>query len=304
MRRRSTTHPDASRAPPSPGPDVSLAGVLGALLGGWAATSLALRRPPARLLSEPHLRTNHRGLEIPGTLGILLLWGLAFGGASGLALGWSRGGGAARVLAVVGAGTAMGLLGLLDDVRRESRGGGFLGHLRALRSGHVTTGLVKAGGGGAVGLAAAWTLGRDGPLVLAGGAVVALAANLANLFDLRPGRALKVWLVAFGGLLAARPEAPQLAVVAGLAGAVLAFLPSDLRERGMLGDTGANLAGAALGVVAVATLSPVGLLVLLGVLVLLTGASEMVSFDRVIRRVGPLRAIDRAGRLPEKPSPP
>lgn len=283
---------------------MSLLGVLGALCGGWAATCLALRRPPARLLRKPHLRTNHRGREIPGTLGILLLFGLAFGGASGLALAWSQGEGAVRVLAVVGAGTAMALLGLLDDVRGERRGGGFAGHLRALRSGRVTTGLVKAVGGGAVGLVAAWALGRDGPLVFAGGAVIALAANLANLFDLRPGRALKIWLPALAGLLAARPGAPVLAAVAGLAGAVLAFLPVDLGERGMLGDAGANLAGAVLGVAAVATLGTVGLLVLLGVLVALTGASELISFDRVIRRVPPLRALDRAGRPPEEPSHP
>lgn len=277
-------------------------GILGALLGGWAATCLALRRPSPRLLTGPHLRTNHRGLEIPGTLGILLLCGLAFGGASGLALAWAGGHDPAPVLAVVGAGAAMGALGLLDDVRGEHRGGGFAGHLRALRSGRVTTGLVKAVGGGVVGLLAAWAVGRDDLLVLAGGAVVALAANLANLFDLRPGRALKVWLLAFAGLLAARPAAPELAALAGLAGAVLAFLPTDLGERAMLGDAGANLAGGALGVLAVATLDTIGLLVLLAVLAVLTGASEVVSFDRAIRRVAPLRALDRAGRPPEEPS--
>lgn len=300
MGPRCPNRPDGNPAPPSPVPDVSLAGVLGALCGGWAATCLVLRRPPARLLTGAHLRTNHRGLEIPGTLGVLLLCGLAFGGTSGLAVAWADGGGTVRVLGVVGAGAAMALLGLLDDIRGGSRGGGFAGHLRALASGRVTTGLLKAVGGGAVGLLAAWTVGRTGPFVLAGGVVIALAANLANLFDIRPGRALKVWVLALAGLLAARPSAPELAVLAGLAGSVLAFLPTDLRERGMLGDAGANLAGAVLGVVAVVTLEAVGLLVLLAILVVLTAASEVVSFDRVIRRVGPLRALDRAGRLPEE----
>lgn len=281
-----------------------VAAVLGALCGGWAATCLVLRRPPSALLRGPHLRTNHRGREIPGTLGVLLLAGLVLGTASGLALVVADGGGVAAVLATGGTGAAMALLGLLDDVRGEQRGGGFAGHLRALRSGHLTSGLLKAAGGGVVGLGAAWAVGRDGPLLLVGGAVVALAANLANLFDLRPGRALKAWLLAFGLLLVARPEPPVLAATAGLAGGVAAFLPTDLRERGMLGDTGANLAGGVLGVAAVATLGTGPLLALLGVLVLLTAASEVVSFDRVIRRVAPLRAIDRAGRLPEEPSRP
>jgi hypothetical protein len=55
------------------------------------------------------------------------------------------------------------------------------------------------------------------------GALVAVAANLLNLFDLRPGRALKVGLLA-----AAAVDAP------GPAGAALALLPGDLRERTML----------------------------------------------------------------------
>ena len=65
----------------------------------------------------------------------------------------------------------------------------------------MTTGLVKIVGIGVTGLVAAALADRRRddvrPLdTLVGGAVVAGAANLANLLDLRPGRALKVTVLA------------------------------------------------------------------------------------------------------------
>ena len=91
--------------------------------------------------------------------------------------------------------------------------------------------------------------------VLAGG-VVAGSANLANLFDLRPGRASKVFLVASGGPLASNGRGGSFGdVVAGPTGATVALLGEDLGERAMLGDTGANALGAAWGVGAAASMS-------------------------------------------------
>ena len=71
---------------------------------------------------------------------------------------------------------------------------GFRGHLAALRAGRVTSGPVKVLGhrrrrARRLRAAASGTRGRRRLLV--GGAVVAGAANLLNLLDLRPGRALK-----------------------------------------------------------------------------------------------------------------
>jgi hypothetical protein len=88
-----------------------------------------------------------------------------------------------------------------------------------------------------------------------------------------------------------------LAVVAGAAAALLL---GDLRERFMLGDTGANALGAALGVGAVLVVSPGVRTAIAAILLGLTLLSEVTSFSRIIERVPPLRAFDRIGRLPKE----
>src|SRR5690606_38372645 len=105
------------------------------------------------------------------------------------------------------------------------RAKGFHGHLSALRHGRLTSGAVKLAGVGAAGLAAAALLGpgrhrgRLGGAVelLLGAGVVAGSANLLNLLDLRPGRALKVSLATSGALL----RGPTGTLVAGPAGAAV-----------------------------------------------------------------------------------
>jgi hypothetical protein len=131
---------------------------------------------------------------------------------------------------------------------------------------------------------------------LAAGAVVALSANLANLLDLRPGRALKAAMLA-GLPLAASSDSIAARRIATLAiGASSGVLIPDLRERTMLGDAGANCLGALLGVAAVTDASARRIALTLGSLTALTAASEVVSFSSVIEKNAVLRAIDRAGR--------
>jgi hypothetical protein len=130
--------------------------------------------------------------------------------------------------------------------------------------------------------------------VLVGGAVVAGTANLLNLLDLRPGRALKAVLLTTT-LAGARP------VAAAAAGSAVAALRDDLGERTMLGDTGANAAGALLGVGALAATGRGGRRSrarVLAALVALTVASEKVSFTRVIESTPGLRELDALGRRP------
>lgn len=128
--------------------------------------------------------------------------------------------------------------------------------------------------------------------VALGAGVIAGAANLLNLLDLRPGRALKVGLLA-GVPLAAGPAG---GMAAGPVGAAAALLPEDLAEETMLGDCGANALGAALGAALVARTGRVGRAVTLAAIAALTAASERVSFTAVIARTPGLRELDEWGR--------
>lgn len=129
---------------------------------------------------------------------------------------------------------------------------------------------------------------------LVGGALVAGTGNLANLFDLRPGRALKVGLLTGTLLLLARRAgSPGAAVTLG---AAVALLPDDLAGRSMLGDTGANPLGAVLGLALVRHQGPGARTVSLAVVTALTLASERVSFTKVIEDTPPLRWLDELGR--------
>ena len=276
--------------------------LVSALVGGLtAATAMRLlrARPPGGAARWE--RTNHAGATVT------LLEGPAYaaGAAAGAAL---LGAGPGPVLAT----TAAAGLGVLDDLHGDSTSKGFKGHLGALARGEVTTGAVKIVGLAVTGVSAAVlvdaqsrgsaTQARAGtrpggiPAVadtLVGGAVVAGMANLLNLLDLRPGRALKAALV-MGALTA---TSQRTAAAAGAAaGAAASLLPGDLAGAAMLGDTGANGAGALLGTALLQRTGRRGRLVALAVLTALTLASEKVSFTRVIESTPVLRELDALGR--------
>ncbi|OLT53101.1 hypothetical protein [Cellulosimicrobium sp. CUA-896] len=264
-----------------------------------AAATVAVRRglggrPPGG--AARWTRTNHRGEPIS------LLEGPAV--AAGLVAGALAGGGGRRArTATALAAAGGGAFGLVDDLAEDTttRTKGLRGHLGALARGELTTGGLKVLGIGATSLVAA-ALARPRRASLAvhlmdvavDGALVAGTANLLNLLDLRPGRALKS---------AAAVSAPFLASSAApttgsVLGAAAAAAPGDLGERDMLGDCGANALGAVLGSqVALAAPRPVRWLALAGV-VGLTLASEKVSFSRVIEGNDVLRRVDAWGRRP------
>lgn len=277
-----------------------------------AVSTVALRRVPASLV-----RTNVDGHEVPAVLG----WGVAAGILAGH-LVWAA---AAYVeyrsalcrpgivcdlilalfpweilLSLVVLSIGMFAVGLWDDLRGDERPRGFRGHLTAVREARWTGGLVKLVGGSLTALVGIWILGGFDFLweMVPVAACVALTANLINLFDRAPGRAGKVFLVVAIPLtlLAAKSEV----FLAGAIGAMLAALPWDLRARAMLGDSGANLTGAFLGLAlalgALDSGGTVGVLVLTLVLLGVNLASEKWSFSELIANNRLLARLDHLGR--------
>jgi UDP-N-acetylmuramyl pentapeptide phosphotransferase/UDP-N-acetylglucosamine-1-phosphate transferase len=258
-------------------------------LGSVASAAILRRRPPGGL--EQWTRKNHAGDPVT------LIEGPAY--AVGAVAG-ALAGGAGGPAALAGLGAAA--LGALDDLAGDSSTKGLRGHLRAACRGEVTTGAIKVLGLGATGLLSARMIDRSRGssnvmATLAGGAVIAGSANLANLLDLRPGRALKVVLLLAAPTVAGgRGTHLATATAAAAAGAAIGALPDDLAGRSMLGDTGANSAGALMGTAVVARTGPRGRLLALAVVSALTLASEKVSFTKVIESTPGLRELDALGR--------
>jgi UDP-N-acetylmuramyl pentapeptide phosphotransferase/UDP-N-acetylglucosamine-1-phosphate transferase len=129
-----------------------------------------------------------------------------------------------------------------------------------------------------------------------GAAVLVLATNAFNLLDLRPGRAVKALVILGAGLTLAGGELLPLWALGLFVGPTLVVGYYDVRELGLLGDTGANLLGAVAGVWLVLTLSDVGLAIALIVLAALTAYGEFRSISEFVERTPGLRHLDSWGR--------
>jgi hypothetical protein len=199
------------------------------------------------------------------------------------------------------------LLGLLDDMLgRGAEAGtprGWRGHAGAVLGGELSTGAIKAVGAFGLAAFAVSGLGREWPGYLADLALLLLATNLFNLLDLRPGRVEKALALLLAGLCLGAWTLFPLELLGLYAGPVLVGAALTLRERAMLGDAGANLAGAIAGVALIVSLGPDARLVALAVVAALTVYGEFRSISAAIERIGPLRALDRLGRQPaERPA--
>lgn len=263
----------------------------------WAALAFVmiifLRRPFAELLESHHWYTrNYAGREVTFPWGILLVGVVAVLYAlrllaEGLNLLFVKG-----LLALYGA----GFLGFVDDAVGDKRYRGLKGHLGAyFKERKLTSGLIKAVTGAILALILGLPAeGRAGLIVAA--LNLALAMNAINLLDLRPGRACKAFLLAFFFVIFAGTRNAALLLGLPLATAVLAYFPSDLLERGMLGDTGSNALGAILGLMLTYDLTFFGQLVSLAFLGVLHLIAAWYSLSALIVRVPPLAALDRLGR--------
>ena len=273
--------------------------VLGLVAGALAVVFLRAGAP--QILASPVLaRENYRGHTLATAGGILIVLavlvveaGRAVLGALGVGdqpgLTTDR---ALVLLAVFG----FGLLGLLDDLIGDGSARGFSGHVGALLHGRITTGFLKLFGGAGVAVVLVATPGfATGRRLLVAAVLIALAANLGNLLDRAPGRTLKCAAVAYVPLAIVLGGSAAGVAIAPAMGAAFALLPDDLSERLMLGDTGANVVGAVLGLGVVLGTGETTRLVALGVVAALTVLAEVSSFSRIIDATPPLRFLDRLG---------
>jgi UDP-GlcNAc:undecaprenyl-phosphate/decaprenyl-phosphate GlcNAc-1-phosphate transferase len=266
----------------------------------------------AALLAQPtlhalraggHTRPNYRARELPHPLGVLVLVAALLalvpltlieriGHTTILYPG---------LIAVAMYSLGVACLGLIDDTLGGARSSspsprGWRGHGAAALRGELSTGALKAVGSlGLALLATDFTDPSVGRWLLAS-AVLVLATNALNLLDLRPGRALKAFVLIGAGLTIGARELRPLWTLGLFAGPALVAGAYDLRERAMLGDTGANLLGALAGLWMVLVLSQTGQLIALAPLLAVTVYGELSSISELVARVPLLRGLDSWGR--------
>jgi UDP-GlcNAc:undecaprenyl-phosphate/decaprenyl-phosphate GlcNAc-1-phosphate transferase len=205
-------------------------------------------------------------------------------------------------------------LGLIDDTLGEDRADapgeagdapnrparpaprGWRGHGRAVLRGELSTGALKAAGSLGLALFAMGLEDLSKARWILAVAVLVLATNAFNLLDLRPGRAIKAFVLLGAGLTLGSLDARPLWSLGLFVAPALVAGAYDLRERAMLGDTGANVLGALAGLWLVLTLSGTGQLVALGLLTAITIYGELRSISGFIERTPGLRALDSWGR--------
>lgn len=267
------------------------------LLPATALWTAALARGLIRLYRDSKMEgANYRGRAVPAALGPALLLGI-LPGAAAAAWGGAAAPQAAPLLFLL---TGFAFLGLWDDLMSD-RTSGFKGHFAAGREGRLTGGLLKV----ITALPVAFIFAAALPFPLwrrlAALPLLLLSANGINLFDRRPGRALKIF---FAGavatiFLAHAPAAAAQLLLPLMAGA-LALAPLDLEAAGMLGDCGANMLGVILGAAAVLCLP---LPIQAALLLFWSGIhlfSEYYSISRLIEGAPLLHRLDCLGRFREK----
>ena len=266
--------------------------ILAAFIAGILVEAVVLYFLTDMLQKSAAVRKNYLDVDIPVSAGISFPFTLIIVFILMDLSGWYEASYHLFVLALV----TMSFLGFIDDMLGKRDALGFKGHFKALFKGRLTTGGLKALGGGILAFYIAFSLGGSWPDIILNTLIIALAANLMNLFDLRPGRAVKAYILFLLLIVLLAWGQVEWMLIAPLTGAVLFYSQEDLKARMMMGDAGSNVLGVALGYFCAVSFSwalKIGLLVFLIAIHIFT---EKYSMTAVIEKNKLLKRLDDLGR--------
>lgn len=190
---------------------------------------------------------------------------------------------------------SMFFVGIIDDIIGNRDVSGLKGHFKSLFKGKLTTGGFKALFGGFVGLIISVAISKNIIDIIINTLIIALSTNFMNLFDLRPGRAIKIYLViiitlfiTLGGYIKILP----LLILPN----VLAYFKFDLKAKAMMGDTGSNVLGVSIGILIAFGYTLNIRIVWLAFLILIHLLTEKFSLTKIIEESKVLNFIDKLGR--------
>lgn len=261
---------------------------------GIAITLLSIPMISKMLENSGMIRENYRGDMIPVGLGLVFIPTLVI---NSIILIYSNivPEKIIMIYMLLFASIAMSFVGIIDDSLGNRGVTGLIGHFKVLFKGSLTTGAFKALLGGFVGLTLAVTLSKSIPNIIVATLVVALSTNMMNLFDLRPGRAIKAYVILAIIIFLASAKFNR-EVMMLIVPAVLAYFYFDLRALTMMGDAGSNVLGVSIGVFIVSSFDLPVQLVSLVLLVAIHVLTEKFSLTKIIENNKFLNYVDKLGR--------
>jgi UDP-N-acetylmuramyl pentapeptide phosphotransferase/UDP-N-acetylglucosamine-1-phosphate transferase len=191
----------------------------------------------------------------------------------------------------------IGFVGLLDDFIGDKKTKGLKNHITSFFRGQLTTGFIKAFIGFFTALIISYGISNSILGFILNIFNIALFTNALNLMDLRPGRCIKVFFIIgfIIVILNLKNWIVLLPLIIMLIAAIF-YMPSDLNELCMLGDTGSNILGITLGYFCSLTFETASKTFLFVTLMLINLAAEKFSITKIISNNRILNYLDSLGR--------
>lgn len=264
------------------------------LLVGVGVSVISIPMVKYMLESCGLIRKNYRGEMIPVGMGIAFIPALMVNSAilTYFNIEHDR---LLLIFVLLFAVMAMAFAGIMDDAIGNRYVTGLKGHFLSMFKGRLTTGGFKAVLGGFIGIVVSAAVADNILGVVVGTLVVALATNFMNLLDLRPGRAIKVYLIISILVLIFAGDFNRQLYMLLLPGVVSYFI-FDLKALSMMGDAGSNVLGVFIGVMIVISFSIQVQLVCLVGLIAIHVLTEKYSLTKLIEQNSVLNFIDKLGR--------
>lgn len=261
---------------------------------GFIGTCYAIPLFKNLLINSNVVRPNYKNDMIPVSMGIVFLPMIIINGII-LALFTAQYKNLLYVFMFIFGMISMFFAGILDDIIGTREVSGLKGHFKSFFKGTLTTGGFKAIFGGFVGVLISIAISESIPDIIINTLIIALSTNLMNLLDLRPGRAIKVYLVIMIAIFITLTGYVKILPLLILPN-VLAYFNYDLKAKAMMGDTGSNVLGISIGMIMVFGYSFNVRVSWLVFLVLIHILTEKYSLTKIIENNKILNFIDKLGR--------
>ena len=261
---------------------------------GFVGTYLMIPLFKNLLVESNCIRPNYKGEMIPVSMGIVFLPMIIINGIIVAFFTVNFVSSSLLFMFIFGI-MSMFFAGIIDDTIGNRDVSGLKGHFKSLFKGKLTTGGFKAVFGGFVGLIISVSISKNITDIIINTLIIALSTNLMNLFDLRPGRAIKVYLVIIIAIFITLTGYIQLLPLLILPN-VLAYFNYDLKAKAMMGDTGSNVLGISIGMLMAFGYTLNVRIAWLVFLVLIHLLTEKFSLTKIIEKNKVLNFIDKLGR--------